>query len=343
MPVRGRRGAAPYAGFVSGDLEHEGDPARRTDGRSAVERSVPGVGRPDFLPPSGHPRLGQALVPPAQPLVPSIEPPAPRTPFWAGTLWNVGVLVAAAALLVSAFLPWAAARMVLRAFGTTITRELGSATGLDADGMIAAIPVLALVALGMAFWGLIADDPRVSSLTAVPGGMALVTSGIFLVRLDETSDRLVGSDTPFGYEIVPAYGWYLAVAASLLVLGFGLARPVVARVSSSRPAARPDPAEPPQPAEPEQPRWYDARPPAPEQPPAEPPRAAAPQEPLRNRDAEPKQPGGRPSLDKAEEPGTAEKARDAEEPRGAEKARDGADGAGGAEGESGKSATWSPP
>ncbi|WP_344950054.1 hypothetical protein [Actinomadura miaoliensis] len=317
---------------MSGDLEREGDDARRPDGRPAVERSVPETGRPDFLPPSGgHPRLGQALVPPAQPLVPSVEPPAPRTPFWAGTLWNVGVLVAAAVLLVSAFLPWVAARVVLSAFGQTMTRDLGSATGLDADGMIAAIPVLALAALGMAFWGLITGDPRVSSLTAVPGGMALVTSGIFLMRLDETRHQLVGPDTPFGYEIVPAYGWYLAVAASLLVLGFGLARPVVARVSSSQPAARPAPPRPPQPP---QPQWYDARPPAPEPaaeqpvarpdaPGAEQKQAAEPQETQQKQAAEPEEPGPEPK------PGTADEPNKTDQP--------------GKKGEPGKSATWSPP
>ncbi|GLZ11038.1 hypothetical protein Acsp04_12730 [Actinomadura sp. NBRC 104425] len=275
-------------------------------------------------------------------------------------MWNVGVLVAAAVLLVSAFLPWVAARVVLQAFGTTITRELGSATGLDADGMIAAIPVLALVALGMAFWGLIAGDPRVSSLTAVPGGMALVTSGIFLMRLDDTREQLVGHDTPFGYEIVPAYGWYLAVAASLLVLGFGLARPVVARVSSSQPAARPAPAEPPQPAEPQQPaqpQWYDARPPAPEQPPAERPQPADPRQPPQDQATEPKEPSSNAEPGKAAEPSTPETPRTTEGPHGTgksrgaeegaerggvEKARDGADGTG-AEGEAGSSATWSPP
>ncbi|MBX6769001.1 MAG: hypothetical protein IRY90_17940, partial [Actinomadura rubrobrunea] len=230
---------------MSGDLEPEEDGVRRPDDRpagerSGVERSGPEPGRPEFLPPlGGRPRVGEALVPPAQPLVPTAAPRASGAPLWAGSLWNAGVLVAAAALLVSAFLPWVRARVLLTAFGQTLTRDLGTATGLDADAMAAAIPVLALAAFGMAFWGLIVDDPRVSSLTAVPGGMALVTSGVFLLRLDQTRDRLVGPEALYGYEITPAYGWYLAVASSLLVLGFGLARPVVARASASEPAPRP--------------------------------------------------------------------------------------------------------
>ncbi|GLW62835.1 hypothetical protein Arub01_10790 [Actinomadura rubrobrunea] len=265
---------------MSGDLEPEEDGARRPDDRPAgerpgVERSGPEPGRPAFLPPlGGHPRLGEALVPPAQPLVPSAAPRASGAPPWAGPLWNAGVLVAAAVLLVSAFLPWVRARVLLSAFGQTLTRDLGTATGLDADGMAAAIPVLALAAFGMAFWGLIVDDPRVSSLTAVPGGMALVTSGVFLLRLDQTRDRLVGPDTTYGYEITPAYGWYMAVASSLLVLGFGLARPVVARASASEPAPQPAPPPPPQP------QWHEApRPVAePSQPDGRPASAAAGQD-----------------------------------------------------------------
>jgi hypothetical protein len=233
---------------MSGDLRSEENEAH-PDGEPAST----GGGRPDFLPPSdAHAPLYEEAVPPAQPFVPLVSgaPPAEpleaeapgrperdasRPPLWSGGLWNVAVMIAAAFLLVAAFLPWVRAQIVIDAFGETLTRDLGVSAGIDADGVVAAIPVLALAALGMAFWGLVAGDQRFSSFTAIPGGLALLTCGIFLLRLGSAHDELVGDDVPFGYDITPAYGWYLAVASSLLVLGFALVRPIVARVSGAGP------------------------------------------------------------------------------------------------------------
>ncbi|GAA2576169.1 hypothetical protein SMC26_12525 [Actinomadura fulvescens] len=192
--------------------------------------------RPEFLPPvDGHP-------PPVQPAVatPPEDPPAAasadvpdagpsRGSGSAGTWWNILVVCAAAVLLISAFLPWARARVVVDAFGQTLTHDLGEAAGIDADGMVVAVPVLAMTAVGMAIWGIAARDVRISSLTAVPGALALMVCTLFMLRLDEATHDLADQSTLLPYDVNLAYGWYVAVAASLLVLGFSLLRPLIGR------------------------------------------------------------------------------------------------------------------
>ncbi|NVI91048.1 hypothetical protein [Actinomadura sp. BRA 177] len=147
------------------------------------------------------------------------------------------MIAAASALLVSAFLPWAHADVVLDLFGRTLSRDLGSVAGIDADDMVLAVPVLAVIAIALACWDLIGRDARIGGLAAVPGTLALLVCGIFVLRLGDVRDDLPETGLDLGYQITVRYGWYLAVVASLFLIGFSLARPISARVARSQ---RPD-------------------------------------------------------------------------------------------------------
>jgi hypothetical protein len=182
--------------------------------------------RPAFLPPvDGHP------PPPAYQAV----YPAPRDPAAQGVLWNIGVIIAGAVLLVSAFLPWAEARITIDLFGRVLSRDLGTVAGLEADNVVVAVPVLAMIAVAMAFWGIIGRDTRVSALAALPGALSLLVCALFVLRLDEIKNRLASDELSVGYQIAVVTGWYLAVAMSLLVIGFSVARPILRRVASRSP------------------------------------------------------------------------------------------------------------
>ena len=185
--------------------------------------------RPSFLPPvDGYPPL------PAGPAeqVPASEPP-PRSA--AG--WTLALIAAAAVLVVSAFLPWAHAQIVVDLFGQPVGRDLGSVAGIDADDLVLAVPVLAVIAIALACGDLIGRDARVGVLAAIPGTLALLVCGVFALRLGDVRDSLPRTGLDVGYQITVHYGWYIAVIMSLLVVGFSLARPIAWRVSRPRPAA----------------------------------------------------------------------------------------------------------
>ncbi|MEU5988598.1 hypothetical protein ABZ806_06450 [Spirillospora sp. NPDC047418] len=184
--------------------------------------------RPSFLPPvDGYP-------PPAgEPAATAPQPPA-AAPARRGVPWILAVLAAASLLLVSAFLPWAHAEVVAELFGRTLSRDLGSVAGIDADDMVLAVPVLAVIAIALACWDLIGRDARIGGLAAVPGALALLVCGIFILRLGDVRDDLPDTGLDLGYQITVRYGWYLAVVASLFVIGFSLARPIGARVARPR-------------------------------------------------------------------------------------------------------------
>ncbi|GAA2458535.1 hypothetical protein GCM10010191_93110 [Actinomadura vinacea] len=190
--------------------------------------------RPAFLPPAdGHePRFHPAYPPPYDPAA-------------QGSLWNVAVVISGTLLLVSAFLPWAEARIVVDVFGRTLTRELGSVVGIEADTVVAAVPVLAMVSIGLAFWGLVGRDARACALAAVPGLLSLLVCALFVLRLDGLKDRLAAQELSVGYEVAVVTGWYLAVAMSLLVVGFSMAPSIALRIGTAR-AARRSPYPPPQ-------------------------------------------------------------------------------------------------
>ncbi|XVQ13426.1 hypothetical protein ACQP1W_13080 [Spirillospora sp. CA-255316] len=230
-------GATPYDTGTSGAVGTDSsDPGAygvgsRGVGPGSVGAAVPGAAggaggepRPAFLPPvDGHP---------PQPY--PAYPPPPYDPAAQGAVWNIAVILAGSLLLISAFLPWAEARIVVDIFGRTLTRELGSVAGIEADTVVVAVPVLATVAIAMAFWGLIGRDVRVSALGAVPGMLSLLACALFVLRLDDLKDRLAATELSVGYEVAAVFGWYLAVAMSLLVVGFSLARPVAARIGAAR-------------------------------------------------------------------------------------------------------------
>ncbi|MEU8796839.1 hypothetical protein [Spirillospora sp. NPDC048819] len=183
--------------------------------------------RPSFLPPvDGYPPPPDGAWEPA----PDATAGQPRH----GAAWTFSTIVAAAALLVSAFLPWAHAQIIIELFGRPIGRDLGSLAGIDADTMVVAVPVLAVAAIALAFWDLIGRDARIGALAAIPGTLALLVCGVFVLRLDDVGDNLPRTGLDFGYQITVRYGWYLTVVTALLVVAFSLARPVAERVSKPR-------------------------------------------------------------------------------------------------------------
>lgn len=191
--------------------------------------------RPQFLPPDDG-------LPPPGPgdAVPEPPPEPPAEPRRGGLGWSIALIAAAGALLVSAFLPWARASVVVDLFGSAISREVATAAGIDADDVVLSVPVFAVVAIVMACWDLLARDTRITGLAAVPGVLSLLACLLFLLRLDDARDDLPTGGLDVGYEISVLYGWYVAVAAALLVTGFSLARPITARLGGrGRPAPYP--------------------------------------------------------------------------------------------------------
>jgi hypothetical protein len=209
-----------YAGLMTGDLGSD-------EGRARA--------RPSFLPPvDGYPPLAGGPVE----AVPAAAPPR------RGTAWILAMIAAASALLVAAFLPWAHAQVVVDLFGRTLSRDIGSVAGIDADNTVLAVPVLAVIAIALAAWDLIGQDARIGGLAAIPGMIALLVCGIFVLRLGDVRDDLPDTGLDLGYQITVRYGWYLAVVASLLVVGFSLARPISERVSAAQ--REPEPQQYPQ-------------------------------------------------------------------------------------------------
>ncbi|WP_030145205.1 hypothetical protein [Spirillospora albida] len=176
--------------------------------------------RPSFLPPEQGPppAAGAHTAPAAAP---------PRS----GGAWGIAMILTATALLVSAFLPWARAEMVVELLGRPVTRDLGSLAGIEADGLVLAVPVLAVVAIGLAFWDTVVRDARVGSLAAVPGALALLACGLFVLRLGDVRDNAPGLGLEVGYRITVRYGWYAAVGASLALMAIALARPLADRLT----------------------------------------------------------------------------------------------------------------
>ncbi|WP_242901671.1 hypothetical protein [Actinomadura terrae] len=210
---------------MTGDLGSDADDTRaRPSGRSTA--------RPSFLPPDdGSPA-------PAGPAEGTIPPPDPVPSRRYGALWDLAMIAAAATLLVAAFLPWARAEVVVDLFGRSLSRDVGSVAGIDADDLVVAVPALAVVAIVLACWDLLGRDPRIGGLAAVPAVLALLTCGVFVLRLGGVRDDLPGGvpggGLDVGYQISVRYGWYLAVAASLLLIGCSLARPISDRVLAPR-------------------------------------------------------------------------------------------------------------
>ncbi|MEO3828696.1 hypothetical protein [Actinomadura sp. B10D3] len=203
---------------MTGDLGSDADRARS---------------RPTFLPPvDGYPPQ-EAPAEAADGAVPAGLPPRRGTP------WILAMIASASALLVAAFLPWARAQVVVDLFGRTLSRDLGSLAGIDADGAVLAVPVLAVISIALAAWDLIGRDARIGALAAVPGMLALLVCGLFVLRLDGVRDKLPETGLDLGYQITVRFGWYLAVIASLLVVGFSLARPISERVSAHRGSGQP--------------------------------------------------------------------------------------------------------
>jgi hypothetical protein len=94
--------------------------------------------------------------------------------------------------------------------------------------------VLAVVAIVMAFWNLVARDPRIGALAAVPAILSLVTCAIFVLRLKHVADDMPQTGLNLTYQVSLRYGWFLAVAMSLLLTAFSLVRPIADRLSGKK-------------------------------------------------------------------------------------------------------------
>ncbi|MEV5571412.1 hypothetical protein AB0L06_15290 [Spirillospora sp. NPDC052269] len=185
------------------------------------------MGRPQFLPPE-EPPPDPAPEPSPEPPVP--VPARPR----AAAVWSALTVLAALALLVSAFLPWARLELITELLGTSLSDDLGSVAGIEADGTVVVVPVLALSAAVVALWGAAGRDSRIAALAALPGSLALIACVLFALRLQRTGERigeqgaLIASHTRATLD----YGWYLGVGASLLVVGTSLVRPFARRAQA---------------------------------------------------------------------------------------------------------------
>ncbi|MBA9006896.1 hypothetical protein [Thermomonospora cellulosilytica] len=175
--------------------------------------------RPDFLPPEPPE--------PVEPVEP-VEAPgaaAPRTRASAAPAWAAARLLTAVILLVSPFLPWARMRIRLEGFGAALDHDLVSVEGVNLDGTGQVVPVLAVVAIVMLGWGLWAADPRIGALAAVPAALSLLACLIFVLRLERIRTEYgLTRRWSAGLELTADYGWYLSLAAALLLTGLALAR-----------------------------------------------------------------------------------------------------------------------
>ncbi|RAY12063.1 hypothetical protein DPM19_27360 [Actinomadura craniellae] len=167
--------------------------------------------------------------------VPTAPAPAGRSPL------HYAMVAAAGVLLVSGFLPWIRAEVMFRLYSY-------SRAGVEADGTGQLIPVIALLVIALAIWGLAVSDPRICLYAAAPAGLGPVCCGIFLLRLNGLRDGL-SAGSSYGFELSLGYGWWTSLATSLLVVGLGLAGAMTHR--SPEQPARPDqpPTEPPRPAQ----------------------------------------------------------------------------------------------
>ncbi|MFC0039089.1 hypothetical protein [Actinomadura rayongensis] len=182
--------------------------------------------RPEFLPPEEPhgPWPAPAGVREAR--------PEPARPPRGSVVWPVLALVAAAVMLVAAFLPWVTATYSVDFFGREIRRDAGTAAGIDADGTVLVIPVLALAAVLMIAWGLAGRDTRIGALATVPGALSALGCLLFVLRLDRARRDLLHRDSLFGsYTVELGYGWYLALGAAVLLVLFASVRPLGERFS----------------------------------------------------------------------------------------------------------------
>ncbi|RFU38804.1 hypothetical protein DZF91_25765, partial [Actinomadura logoneensis] len=145
-----------------------------------------------------------------------------------GALWSLPPVLAAVTMLVSAFLPWARLEVFIDLLGTSVADDLGAVAGIEADGTVVVVPVLALAAIVLAVWGAAGRDDRIACLAALPGALALVDCAVFALRLRRAGDRIGGEGALAASHTTVSldYGWYLCAAAALLVVGLSLVRPV---------------------------------------------------------------------------------------------------------------------
>jgi hypothetical protein len=180
----------------------------------------PRAPRPGFLPPA---QASDPATTPGPEPVAGPERAAGPEPAFPGNRWALAALLPAAVLLVAPFLPWIQATLELEGLGHTLTQELGAKAGVNTDGTGQLIPVLAALALGMIGWGLLARNPRISALAAVPGLLAVLSCAIFILRLGRFRTEMGEERLLFGaMQVSAAYGWYLALAAGLLLVGLSL-------------------------------------------------------------------------------------------------------------------------
>jgi len=222
--VVGCQKIAPYA--VPGEVE----------GMSADDEAARRPERPRFAPPMEPPQPVQG--PPPVPM----PDPAPPSEQRSGVF---GLIAAAAGviLILSPFLPWMTVRATAGLFGESVVRE-STFSGFRADGTGTVLAISGLAALVLAGGAVALGRARFQAGTAVAGAIALICALVFLIRLQDLggSFETDGSGLLGGVGVSPAYGWYLALAAALVVLGASLAdlsRKIPDDAVASGPAASP--------------------------------------------------------------------------------------------------------
>jgi hypothetical protein len=192
--------------------------------------------RPRFAPPMEPPHVIPG--PPPGPMRPA-PPPAEQR----GSVLGVMAAVASIVLVLSPFLPWMTVRATAGLFGESLVRET-SFSGFRADGTGTVLAISGLAALALAGSGVVLGRPKLQAGTAIAGAVALICALVFLIRLQELGNgfQTDGSGLLGDVGISPSYGWYVALAAALVVLGASLAdlsRKTPADAAAWDPAASP--------------------------------------------------------------------------------------------------------
>ena len=160
-------------------------------------RATQAVVSPQVPPPPVPPAPGAASPPPPQGFVPQVEPPGPTfTPA------VIGILIAAALIVIGSVLPWASIDLGF------ISETIG---GLDGDGGITLVLGLIVGGLGIASKG------RKKGLAIGALVAAALTALIAVIDIADVSSTFDGLALDSGVSV--GYGLWLVLFASLAAIG----------------------------------------------------------------------------------------------------------------------------
>ncbi|GAA2098647.1 hypothetical protein [Actinomadura alba] len=133
-------------------------------------------------------------------------------------------IAAAALLLISTFLPWAKATVSGNFLGRSINQSDSGAGFEDWSGKLVALAALA--AVGVLVGAIVSKNAKLATMAAAPAGLALLLIMIFLLRLQSTKDKILGSTGSLGSgisaDVSLGFGWYLALLLSIAVIGLSV-------------------------------------------------------------------------------------------------------------------------